>query len=517
MESKTAQKETVAAIDVGSNSIRLLVAEAARGKVRELDRLVAPVMIGRDTFSSGRISNAVARETSEVLKGFARVMKEYGVSRYSAVATSAVREAFNRDTFLDTVETASGLDIKVIEPIEETRLLHQVVREAMEGTFDRPGKTVLVLALGSGSAEISAFREGRLILTETGRIGTLRLMETLASDASEKLLYQRLSTFVINVASTLERVYSIPGVDTLVVVNSELHELLERNRFRGVAREGKVTRVARAPFEKLAARVADTPVSERPRRFGVGYDSAETLTAAIVVVRAFIETTSARSVVLPDVSVLDSLLMDMTRPGEPGEVSPEFEKDILASAVAIGRKYRFDEAHSLHVEKLATMLFDDLESFCGMKKRYRLMLRVAAVLHDIGVFISSRSHHKHSAYLVTNSEILGVTPEEQAVIAHVCRYHRRATPRIQHLDFWALPQSSRVAVSKIAAILRVADALDRNHNQEIVSVRAVPGENEVVLEVESRGDMLVDQWALESKADLFREVFGVPVSLARTS
>ena len=258
-------------------------------------------------------------------------------------------------------------------------------------------------------------------------------------------------------------------------------------------------------------------MSERPRRFGIGYDSAETLTAAIVVVKAFLDTTSANSIVLPDVSVLDSLLMDMTRPGEPGEASPEFEKDIVASAVAIGRKYRFDEAHSLHVEKLSADALRRARAFCGMKKRYRLMLRVAAILHDVGVFISSRSHHKHSFYLVMNSEILGITPEEQAIIAQVCRYHRRATPRTQHLDFWALPQGSRVAVSKIAAILRIADALDRNHNQEIVSLKALPGEHEVVLEVESRGDLLVDQWALESKADLFKEVFGVPVVLARTS
>ncbi len=510
-----ANGETVAAIDVGSNSIRMLIAETnGEAVTRELDRLVVPVTIGRDTFSSGRISNQIVRETADVLRGFARVMREYGVTRYGAMATSAVREALNRDTFLDTVETASGLDIKVVEPIEETRLLHQVIRKAMEDTFSRPGKTIMVLALGSGSAEISVFQEGKLILTETGRIGTLRLMETLASEGSQRLLYQRLSTFVINVASTLERVHRISGVDTLVVVNGELHELLERARPKDVKHEGRLMRMTRGTFDKLAARVADTPASDRPKRFGVGYGTAETLTAAIVVTKAFLETTSALSIVMPDVSVLESLMMDVAR-GKTDEVTPEFEEDIVASAVSIGRKYHFDEAHSLHVERLSTMLFDQLESFCGMKKRYRLLLRVAAILHDIGVFISSRSHHKHSFYLVMNSEILGITPADLAVIAQVCRYHRRATPRIQHVDFWALPQGSRVAVSKIAAILRIADALDRNHNQEIVSVKATPLEEEVLLEVESRGDLLVDQWALETKADLFKEVFGVPVVLAR--
>ena len=479
------QSEVVAAIDIGSNSIRLLVAQAdSKGGVKELDRLVVPVMIGRDTFSSGRIGNAIMRETAEVLKGFARTMKEYGVTRYSAIATSAVREALNRDTFLDTVQTASGIDIRAIEPIEETRLVHQVIRRAMPDSFDKPGKTILVLALGAGSAEISVFQGGNLIMTETGRIGTLRLIETLASDASDRLLYQRLSTFVINVASTLERVHSISGVDTLVAVNNELYELLDHNNFKGVSGKGTLMRATRGAFERIAARVATTPASERSREFNIGYDTAETLPAAIVATKAFLETTSAKSLVFPSVSVLDSLLLDVIRGGAPGRADGEFEKDVVASAVAIGRKYHFDEPHSLHVAKLSLMLFDQLEQFCGMRPRYRVLLEVAGILHDIGLFISSRSHHKHSFYLVMQSEILGISPEDQAVIAQVCRYHRRATPQIQHLDFWALPQASRVAVTRIAAILRIADALDRNHNQEILSVKATPTEDELVLEVE---------------------------------
>lgn len=512
-----AKNDVVAAIDIGSNSVRLLVAQfSGKTETREIDRLVVPVMIGRDTFSVGRISNATAREIAEVLKGFARSMKEYGVSRYRAIATSAVREALNRDTFLDGVETASGLEIQVIEPIEETRLVHQVLRSVMRAAFERKGHTVLVLALGAGSAEITVFQGGKLIFTETGRIGTLRLMETLASAASDRLLYQRLSTFVINVANTLERVHRVSGIDTFVVVNGEAYELLARNRFPGVVQKGKLIAASRSAFEKVAARVAESSVDERVDKFHLGYDTAETVAAAMVVAKAFLDTTSARMVTLPSVSVLDSILMDVVRGATRGETDPEFEQDAVACAVSIGRKYHFDEAHSLHVEKLALMLFDKLESFCGMKKHYRLLLRLSAILHDIGIFVSTRSHHKHSQYLIMQSEILGVSTDDLRIVAEVSRYHRRATPRAQHLEYWALPQESRVAVSKIASILRIADALDRNHSQEIVSVVPVPREDEVLLEVASRGNLLVDEWALESKADLFREVFGLPVTLMRS-
>lgn len=510
-----ARTETVAAIDVGSNSLRLLVAQIEGKKIKELDRLTVPVMIGRDTFSIGRISNATTRETAEVLKGFARVLKEYGVDRYRAIATTAVREAFNRDTFLDAVESASGLSLDVIEPIEETRLVHQVVRRTMGPAFSVPDRTILVLALGAGSSEITVFQGGRLIFTETGRFGTLRLIETLASAASDRLLYQRLSSFVLNVASTLERVHGVRGVDTFVVVNTDLYDLLDRNSWTGVTRQGKLFRVTRGAFRSLASRVTAATMDERAEKFRLGYDSAETIPAAIVAVESFLETTGARAITLPSVSVLDSLLMDVMRSARRGESDPQFERDITASAVSIGRKYRFDEAHSLHVEKLSLMLFDQLKEFCGLRGEYRLLLRVSAILHDIGMFISTRSHHKHSQYIIMNSEILGIAPEDHKVIGEVARYHRRATPRAQHVAYWALPQESRVAVSKIASILRIADALDRNHSQEIVSVKAVPMEEEVLLEVKSRGNLLVDEWALESKADLFRDIYGLPVVLAR--
>ena len=510
------QPKVVAAVDVGSNSIRLLVAEVnGRGRTGELDRLVVPVMIGRDTFSTGRISNRTMRETADALKGFARTMKEYGVSHYRAIATSAVREALNRDTFLDSVETASGLTLQVVEPIEETRLVHQVIRRSMGEDFMRPGKTVMVLALGAGSAEITVFHEGKLIFTETGRIGTLRLMETLASDASERLLYQRLSTFVINVASTLERVHRVTGIDTMVVVNTEMHDLLERNEFKGARRRDDLITLNRGTFGRIVKRVSATSVDERVEKFGLGYDAAETLYAALVVTQSFLETTKSKEIVLPSVSVLDSLLLDVISGAGPAGASAGFEDDVVASAIAIGRKYHFDEAHSLHVEKLAMMLYDRLEEFCGLKKQYRLLLRVAAILHDIGIFVSTRSHHKHSHYLVMQSEILGISEENLRIIAQAARYHRRATPRVGHVDYWALPQASRVAVSKIASILRIADALDRNHSQEILLLNAVPGDEELVIEVKSKGTLLVDEWALETKADLFKEVFGLSVVLSR--
>ena len=505
-----AKNRVVAAIDIGSNSLRLLIAEARpRARLRELDRLVVPIMIGRDTFTSGRISNSTLREVQTVLKGFARKMKEYGVSSYRAIATSAVREALNRDTFLDSLQTASGLSIQVVEAIEETRLVHQVVARSLGPALKKPGKTLMLLALGAGSAEITVFKDGSLISTETGRIGTLRLVQTLASDASDRLLYQRLSAFVINVATTLERVHDIPRIDTLVTVNTELHELLDKASFRGVRRSDGLIRLSAPTFRSIARRVQSTPVERRVSRWHLGYDAAETLTPALIVVQSFLDTTSAREILVPHVSVLDSLLLDVL------STAPSFEDEIVASALSIGRKYRFDEAHSLHVARLSLMLFDQLQSFCSLKPEYRLLLRISAVLHDIGIFVSSRSHHKHSEYLILQSEILGVSAEDLQIIAQVARYHRRATPRETHFAYWALPQPSRVAVSKIAAILRLADALDRNHSQEIVSVRALPADDELTLEVKSRGDLLVDEWALEAKADLFREVFGLPVTLSR--
>jgi exopolyphosphatase/guanosine-5'-triphosphate,3'-diphosphate pyrophosphatase len=181
---------------------------------------------------------------------------------------------------------------------------------------------------------------------------------------------------------------------------------------------------------------------------------------------------------------------------------------VLASASALGEKYRYDAPHARHVATLAVRLFDDLRAEHGLGARDRLLLEVAALLHDIGIFVSLRGHHKHAQYILSVSEIFGLSRDDMAVISNIARYHRRAAPNKSHLPYMALDSDARVVVSKLGAILRLANALDADHLQKVRDVRVLREDDQWVLEVEGGGDLTLERLAALARADLLTEVFG---------
>ncbi len=237
----------------------------------------------------------------------------------------------------------------------------------------------------------------------------------------------------------------------------------------------------------------------------------ESLSPALLVYRELLHETQAGQVLVPEATLRAGVLLDMVHIAE-GHGIEDFSKQVLASAAALGEKYRYDEAHARHVAFIATRLFDELSSEHGLVGRDRLLLEVAALLHDIGAFISLRGHHKHAQYILSAAEIFGLSREDMAVISNVARYHRRAMPNKSHPFFTSLDGATRVVVSKLSAILRVANALDADHLQKLREVKVLREADQWVLEVDGAGDLTIERLAALARADLLTEVFGHKVA-----
>jgi exopolyphosphatase/guanosine-5'-triphosphate,3'-diphosphate pyrophosphatase len=215
------------------------------------------------------------------------------------------------------------------------------------------------------------------------------------------------------------------------------------------------------------------------------------------------------------VGVKDGVLLDLAEGIlGPGVHASRLEQQAFVGALSIGRRFQFDEAHARHVARLSLSLFDQLAATHGLTDADRRILLVAAVLHDVGQFISYRKHHKHSLYLIHNTDVPNVSAAERILVALVARYHRRAEPKDEHYLFGTLDARDRTRVAGLASILRIADALDREHLQRVETVRTIAEPGELVLEVDGRGDLLLEQWALRKKARMFANVFGHEVRLA---
>jgi exopolyphosphatase/guanosine-5'-triphosphate,3'-diphosphate pyrophosphatase len=234
---------------------------------------------------------------------------------------------------------------------------------------------------------------------------------------------------------------------------------------------------------------------------------AETLVPALLIYRALLSETAAQHIVVSDASLRAGVLLDVIESaGRLG--TADFERQVMASAESVGYRFRFDRAHGRHVATLATRLFDELKEEHGLSDRERLLLQVAGLLHDIGIYVSLRSHHKHSQYLLSASQIFGLTDEEIAIVSNIARYHRGRIPQRGHLPYIALDRQDRLIVSKLAALLRVANALDAEHLQKVRDLRIVRGARTWVLELEGTGDITMEQMAAAARTDLFVEVFG---------
>jgi exopolyphosphatase/guanosine-5'-triphosphate,3'-diphosphate pyrophosphatase len=248
------------------------------------------------------------------------------------------------------------------------------------------------------------------------------------------------------------------------------------------------------------------------QKYSIHYLDAETLVPALLAYTQILKETQAQELIVTDASIRAGILQDLA-PVEDGKRRKKLSQQILSAARSLGRKYHYDEVHAENVRELSMRLFDELKAEQRMTDTHRLYLEVAAILHDIGGFISPRSHHKHSHYLITASELFGLRKRELELIANIARYHRRAMPQRSHTPYMALDRDERMLVSKMAAILRVANALDKDHAQKPLELKISREGDQIVLTAPNVSDLTMGRLALAGRSDFFTEVFGKKVIL----
>jgi exopolyphosphatase/guanosine-5'-triphosphate,3'-diphosphate pyrophosphatase len=263
-------------------------------------------------------------------------------------------------------------------------------------------------------------------------------------------------------------------------------------------------------FDSLVVKCVRYRPEELAKKYGLPYAEAETINPALLVYNNLWSHTKAEQMLVSQVSMRDGLLLELAR-DVTGEEDEALAEGVIHSAVAIAEKYRADLDHGRNVADLSVALFDTLQDEHGLGGRYRLLLRVAGLLHEIGGFVSNRAHHKHSYYLISNTEIFGLKRDEIEIVAHIARYHRRSGPKPSHIEYVALPRETRVVVNKLAALLRVADALARGHIRQIDDVRFELQGDELLLHVHGLADYMLEQRAIALKGDLFEDIYGIRI------
>lgn len=490
-----------ASIDVGSNASRLLIVRAeGPGRFTTVHQLRAPVRLGHSVFLTGRLDPASVDELTAAMRTFREVMEEHEVLGYRAVVTAAARDAENAGEMLRRVSDA-GIELEAIDGTEEARL----VKLAVEQRVPLADRRALLCDLGGGSLELSEVHHDEVRFSTSLQIGTVRLLESFLDDgkpvtkAQDRLLAEYLERMLAPVReSFLRRSY-----DVVAATGGNFETLAELCPTPGAAIPTIDVRRARP----LLARMMKMKAADRRKQFGLRPDRADVIVPALYVLLALADLARSDAFVVPGVGLKEGLASELVDKHFRAWDYKLDESQAARAAVQLGRRYHFDEAHATQVDRLAVQLFDRLRALHRLDAHDRLLLRIAALLHDVGDFVHSAAHHKHTQYIIENSDVMGLSPEHRAVVGCIARYHRRAAPSTKHASFGALAEDDRRRVRKLASLLRIADALDRGHRSKVHQLDVDVAASEIVVRGSGREDLSLEAWTAARKSALFESTY----------
>ena len=503
-----------AAIDIGSNSLRMEAAEVIAGapaRILASDRQVT--RLGESVFRTGKVSAEAIALVCRVLSGMAQQYRKLEVIGVRAVATSAVRDAANQDEFLTKTSEAIGAPVEIISGQEESRLIHLGV----QSRWPHPRQEVLIIDVGGGSAEIIHSESGRLKEAVSKPLGAVRLTEVfLRSDPPAVTELHRMGDYIEEkLAAAMrrlgrtkwDRVIATSGTASAVVC--AIHRLS-----RAKADHADRVRASCAQIRQLYQELSVRSLEERRKITGIGPRRAEIITAGAAVLLHFLQDLHLPSLYYSAAGLRDGIIADLATRGVGRELS-ELDRDQRQVVESMARHYGVALPHARKVAGLANKLFSALQPLHGLPPHIGKLLEASAYLHDVGHYVSESRHHKHSYYLVANSDLPGFTNRERELIANLCRFHRKAMPATDHATLDTLNAEEKRALILLTPLLRIADNLDRSHTERVETLECSLRDGQVLLKLGSKGDIDLEQWAAERAADAFRDVYGRDVILSR--
>ncbi len=496
----------IAAIDAGSNAVRLSISRAY--SALDIELLVNeryPLRLGEGVFVRHRFSEDLLKKGVKAFRHLHGIMEEYGVTTYRAVATSASREARNSRTLVHRIKQATGLRLEIISAREESRL----GREAAIAALGPESPPNCVVDLGGGSLEINILRDQSILQSAQLPIGTVRLMTTLGIPGVVRPVQAEQVRRYLR-ALLESRLPSRPNLaDQLSVALGGNAETLS-NVAPGPRREGLPTLDVSLLRERLPD-ILGRDLRERMKAYGVRRDRADVMGIAAIIFVVLGRYLNIRQFLIPTVGIREGLLQEIARDAfsrkEPHRYTSE-ARQMLAGTRSFARRLEYDLRHAEHVRELCIMLFDHLQPLHHLPPQARVQLEAGALLHDIGHRVSHRGHHKHGEYLTLNGDIPGLEGRDRNIVAAVVRYHnRKSTPDNDHPAYSALNNADKRVVRRLAAILRIAEGLDHSHRQRIQNLKSSFQRGAVTIRLRVRGDAAEDIRDAERSSDLFEKEF----------
>ncbi len=492
-----------AAIDVGSNAIRLAIGEVdENARIQMRASIREPVRLGQDVFTDGRLSDECLDRAVAAFKKFRKLIDLNKAQEIRAVGTSALREAANRDLLIERVKQAADINIEVISPSEEALLVYL----AVANKISLKSTHALLVDIGGGSVEVSLTANGVIASSRSLKLGTVRMLRFLDGNKTDQERFEILvKASIESIEEWLNKYLNGGKITKFVGTGGNVEALAEvaRKHFGNRGEDSIPADV----FTSMVSDMKDMRPDRRKKSFSLRSDRADVILPAALVLQALMNLVKAKEIMVPGVGLKEGLLLEMTTLRKHKQ--QEVYKGLLTAARQLNTKYKGEDDHSENTYRFAHQLFYDLQHVHRLDDRSELLLSMAAILHDIGRFISVTDHHKHTFYLLQNEPIEGLTERERLIVANVARYHRKARPSVDHEGFASLLPKDRTLVMKLSALLRLADGLDAHLSGHVGKFATHVTDRQLTVKLYGDSQLVIEDWLLNQKAELFQDVFGM--------
>lgn len=500
-----------AVIFLGADAVSMMVAEQCGVEMRVLDVLSQPVELAHDVFNGSCIARDTMDRCVQIAQGYNELLAEYrlaGPVEVRLLATNILLDVRNMDTLVNRLQISCGLQLEVMDDGEMTRLLYLNTRALLDKREDLAGKRVVVLHVGPGNTRLLLFDKGRITYYASYRMGAHRTgiaisdaADMAGSESESALIREHIRGIMEQVVYDIEDDLPEPP-DALVIFGPDFHVISSP-----LAQGNDVTEEG---LTRLAHDIATTPHAQRMTRYKEDYASVCALLPAVLIYLAVTRDLEPRNIMCPAEEFSHAFLRNLM-PGRHDDLA--LEDEVVHFSVLLANHYRVDKAHGQQIRRLTMQLFDQLQELHGLTRHDRLLLKVAAILHEVGSYINPKKHHHHSQYIILNSEIFGLSRADVEVVGLLARYHRHGAPNPAEPTYALLSQTDRLRVQKLAALLRVAEAMERAHSRRIRSFSVRPNGRRLEFLVPDVADLTLENLALRTKGALFSDIFGQDIIL----
>jgi exopolyphosphatase/guanosine-5'-triphosphate,3'-diphosphate pyrophosphatase len=495
-----------AIIDIDSNVLKMRISQLKKDKIVDIDRLEYPVRLGHEVFTTGKISFESLRELSSLLHGYSEILKEYAVSQCRVVATTALREAKNRSYVLDQLKIQNDMTVEVLEEDQEKTLIYSKILDSLNRISGKNSESALIAYIGAGTIGFSVYDGKQMIFSQNIPIGSLKLHDMLGNLST---LTEGFYTVVQEYLETIIGHISIPfnggRVSNLVLAGNGV-QLIAKTC--GISPAEDHFELEAGRVKELFRQIRSLSQEKIAILFKIPEEEAELLYSSLAIALRLLDFTSSEKIILPKAELWDTLIRHMLVSKSANEYQEQVRVNAISCAQKIAETYNCNKAHSECIRRSACKIFDKMKGAHGLDRRKRLLLELAAILHECGYYVTVKQHLLSSFDIIKDTDIYGMTDEEMLLTAYVARYNEYDVPNYEGADLEGLSDKNKLVVSKLVAIFRLANALDKSQKQKLDDIKVRREGNRLLISARSGANLYLEKWAFRQCAPFFQEVFG---------